>query len=281
MQASRMARPSVGVVFDADMSGLDDALTLALLYGLEQKSDARVVGLSTTQSNLEAAAFMDAFSKFYFGRPLPIGMPETGPKPAALPLLSAVAPKFRNDVKSLNDTADPAATIRNAFTAQHDGNCVMLLAGPPSNLLRSLALPNVKQLATAKTRMLIVVDDAAFRSDASAAQKLLAEWPTPVVRCDQELGAQVPFPKDSFESDFAWATEGHPLLEAYRAAGSSADIPSPAMAAVLFAVRPGDKFFSVGDNSKLVADLSRKEEIQKAYRDFVSVKPVSRFPRRT
>lgn len=299
-----MAKPVVGVVFDADIGGgIGGVLALALLYGLEQKSETRVVGLSTTRPSLASAALMDAFQKFYFGRPLPVGMPETGTAPPDPPMLSAVVSKFRHEVKTLNDTAEPAATIRNAYTAQHDENCIMVLAGPASNLVHSLSLPNVKELAAAKVRSLMVVDGPEFRSDPASARRLFAAWPGSVVVAGEDIGAAVPFPQASIEEDFAWAEKGHPLVEAYRAFRSGAyDAPSSAMAAVLHAVRPSQKYFALsepatiavnddgslkftpaanGKHQKLVFDPARKEDIQKAYRELVSVKPVSRFPRRT
>lgn len=280
-----MAKPPVGVVFDSGLGSIDDVLTLALLYSLEQKSQARVVGLSTSRPSLKSAALMDAFSKFYFGRPMPVGMPDGGAAAPDAPMLDAVVPKFRNEIKTLNDTADPAATIRNAFTAQHDGNCAVLLSGPPANILRSLALPGVKELAAAKVRLLMVVDNAGFRGDPAAAEKLLKEWPGPVVIAPAEIGEQIPFPQTAIDSDFAWATEGHPLIAAYQAYKSGPyDAPSTGMAAALHAVHPDKKYFGLtpesGNRQKLVFDPARKEEIEKLYRDLLSAKPVSRFPRR-
>src|ERR1700688_656042 len=80
-------KPSLGVVFDSDMgSGIDDALALAMLYGYEGKNEARVISISVTNSNLQAAAFCDVVARFYsepagggslgaFARPaMPIGL---------------------------------------------------------------------------------------------------------------------------------------------------------------------------------------------------------------
>jgi len=78
-------------VFDSDLgNGVDAALALALLYGLEGKGEARLVSNSTTRSNLTSAAFADVLARFYAGPPPaagargferempPIGMAETG-----------------------------------------------------------------------------------------------------------------------------------------------------------------------------------------------------------
>src|SRR5437588_12387663 len=95
-------KPPLGVVFDSDMgTGIDDALALAMLYGFDGKNEARVISISVSNSNLQAAAFCDAVSRFYsepaggsglgaFARPpMPIGMALHAPAPAAAPMPEA------------------------------------------------------------------------------------------------------------------------------------------------------------------------------------------------
>lgn len=300
-----MAKPSVGVVFDADMgNSIDDALALALLYGIESKSEARVVSLSTTKSTLKSAAFLEALQKFFFGRPVSVGMPETGKDTAVTPMLAAVADRYPNTIKQLNDTADPAPVIRNAFTAHHDGNCIVLLAGPATNLASALALPRVKELVAAKVRFLMIVADDGLRSDAPALRKVVAEWPGPITVCPSEVGEAAPFPAKAWESDaFAWVQPpGHPVMDAYRAFKPMPyDAVSTAMAAALHAVRPHEKYFGVseagtlsvtddgglrltaaagGKHQVLTLDPAQKERVLKAYVDLVSIKPTQRGFRR-
>ena len=58
------------MVFDSDLgNGVDAALALALLYGLEGKGETRLVSNSTTRSNLKSAAFAEVLAKFYAGPP--------------------------------------------------------------------------------------------------------------------------------------------------------------------------------------------------------------------
>src|ERR1035438_6765883 len=146
------AKPPVGIVFDSDLgNGVDAALALALLYGLEGKGEARLVSNSTTRSNLTSAAFADVLARFYAGPPPaagargferempPIGMAETGSLSGDTAVLDAVLekktadglPAYPRGIHKLNDTADPAVLIRNALTAQYDANCVVVLEMPP------------------------------------------------------------------------------------------------------------------------------------------------------
>src|SRR5262252_568800 len=73
-------KPPVGIFFDSDMGvRIDSVLALALLYGLEGKSEARVIGLGVSISNLAAAQFCEVVGRFYakgskFLRGLPVGL---------------------------------------------------------------------------------------------------------------------------------------------------------------------------------------------------------------
>src|SRR5689334_19968910 len=133
MQFPGMGKPPQGVIFDCDMgNGIDDALALALLYGLDGKNEARVVSVSVSKSNLKSAAFCETVSRFYagevsgaigaVGRTLPVGMAVDGKMSEDTPMLNGPLsrkgpdgkPQYRHGIEKLNDTADVAAVIRNA-----------------------------------------------------------------------------------------------------------------------------------------------------------------------
>jgi hypothetical protein len=265
-------KPSVGIVFDSDLGrGVDAALALALLYGLEGKGEARLVSNSTTISNLKAAAFADVLARFYAGPPPapgafrgfqppdpPIGMAGDGTLAGDAAVLKAVlekktaegAPAYPHRIDKLNDTADPVALIRNAMTAQYDDNCQVVLAGPATNLVKVMDLPGTLDLIKRKVKYLALAagsypDGRAeyrVKADTAAAKRLLAEWPTPIVAVGTEVGDGLPFPGSSIERDFSWAP-AHPIADAYRAFQPMPyDAPVPSMAAVLYAVRPDGYF---------------------------------------
>jgi hypothetical protein len=265
------AKPPIGVVFDSDLGiGVDAALALALLYGLEGKGGARLVSNSTTWSNLESAAFADVLARFYAGpppaagaagfeRPMPpVGMAENGNLGGDTAVLEAVLekkaadgmPAYPRGIHKLNDTADPVALIRNALTAQFDANCAVVLAGPATNLVQVMDLPGSLDLIRRKVRVLVMAAGAypdgraefRVKADVPAAKRLLAEWPTPLVAVGTEVGDGLPFPGSSIEEDFAWAP-AHPIVDAYRAFQPMPyDAAAPSMAAVLYAVRPDGYF---------------------------------------
>ncbi len=324
MQFPKPGKPPVGVLFDTDMGNrIDDALALALLYGFDGKMEARVVAVSVSKSNLQAAAFCEVVGRFYagavsgafggFGRTLPIGLSTDGKMPEDTAMLTAPlakrnaegAPAYVHGIHKLIDTAEVPALIRNALTAQHDQNAIVVLAGPATNLARVLELPDAKDLIARKVRYLAVSGGAYpeggpefnIQADIPAAKKLFAEWPGPIVASGQEIGEALRYPASSIEKDFAWSP-AHPIVDAYRAYQPMPyDAPTWDMTAVLHAVRPQEGYFRLSDpgtirvldggrtrfapfadgrHRYLILDPAQQERIIKTYTEIASAKPVPR-----
>jgi len=276
MQAQDRTRMSPAVVFDSSLDGIAHVLALALAAGLHSKQEIRLTSLSIGRNNLKVASFCDLIARFY-GPSLSIGMSEKGTAETTLPPMMMTAlskqtseakPTYARTVERFIDTADPLALIRNALTAQQDQNTVVVLAGSPVNLLGVLALPNSRQLIQQKVHALVIAG--------SPDSKLMEEWPSPIVNVGDEVGQAAPFPATSIEQDFAWATN-HPLVDAYRAAGTMPyDVPSTAMAALLYAAHPSQNYFVVtgtGKQQKLALDSMQKDRVIQAYRQVLSAKP--------
>jgi inosine-uridine nucleoside N-ribohydrolase len=327
MQFPGQGKPPVGIIFDSDMgNSIDDALALALLYGFDGKNEARVVSVSVSKSNLKAAAFCEAIGRFYagpvsgafgaFARTLPVGLATDGKMSEDTPMLTVPlskqnaegAPVYGHGIHQLNDTAEVAALIRNAFTSQYDQNCIVVLAGPATNLVKALDLPGAKDLIARKVRFLSVVAGAYpdgppefnLKTDLAAAKKLFTEWPTPIVASGHEIGEALLFPASSIEKDFAWSA-AHPVVDAYRAYKPMPyDAQTWDMSAVLYAVRPQEGYFKLsgpgtigvlddgstkftpspeGRHRYLIFDPAQKERIIKTYTEIASAKPVPRQPR--
>ena len=312
----QQGKPSVGIVFDADLGNqIDDALALASLYGYQGKGESRVIAVSTSRPGLNSAIFADILVRFYTGEPgpfatvQPIGL-TLGKAQPDTPLMAAIVGKaqYPRDIKQMNQTADPLAVFQHALSAQFDANAIVFLAGPATNIAKAMELPGVDKLIAAKVRYLVAAvgnftggaADPQLLADLPAARKVFAEWPTPVMFAGSELGAALPFPGASIEKDFAWAP-AHPLVDAYRAAGQMPyDASGTALAAALYAVRPKEPLFkqsdagtvSIGDDGRtkftaaaggkhqyLIADPEQKEKVQQIFVETASTKPVPRAPR--
>jgi len=319
MQFPGMGKPPLGVIFDCDMGNSpDDALALALLYGFDGKNEIRVVSVSTSKSNLKSAALCEVIGRFYAGavsaafasrgRTLPIGMSEAGISSEDTAILKTVLAKteYVHGIQDRNDTADPVAVIRNAFTSQYDQNCVAVLTGPATNMAKVLDLPGIKDLIATKVKFLSIMGGAYpnsaepewnIKADIKAAKKLFAEWPTPIVASGFEVGNDLLYPAASIEKDFAWSP-AHPVADAYRAYKAMPyDFPTWDMTSVLYAAKPDEKYFKLsepgaitvrddgrtefkpspdGRHRYLILDPEQKSRILEAFTTIASAKPVPR-----
>jgi hypothetical protein len=328
MQAQGQTNASVGIIFDTGLGNrIDEALAMALLYGLDGKGEARVIALSVSKPNLKAAALCEAIARFYagassgafgaVGRTLPVGLAEEGKLAEDTPMLTVPLarrgedgkPLYNHGIEKLTDTAEVRALIRNALAQQPDQSCVVVLTGPATNLAKLLELPGAKDLIASKVRLLSIAGGAYpsgapqfnIKADISAAKKLFAEWPTPIVAAGDEVGTALPYPAASIEKDFAWSP-AHPVVDAYRAYQPMPyDAPTAAMAAVLYAVRSQAGDFKLsepgaievlddgrtkftpspeGKHRYLMLDPARQERVLKTFVELASTKPVPRQPRR-
>jgi purine nucleosidase len=320
------ARPAAGVFFDSDFSTIDSLLAVSILYGLQGKNDCRMAIITLSRPNLAVAGFVDAVQRFYhgpagnFSQLPPIGMRAGGSPGPISPAFTAPFQKrkadgaavYKNEVRSVIETADPNTLFRNYLEAQYDQNAFFVLAGPATNLAAALEFPGLRDLIAAKIRYLVVSagsfpngdTEPCISADIAAARKLFAEWPTPIVACGSEVGAALPFPGASIDKEFPALVPDNPVADAYRAYQSMPyDAPSSDMAASLYAGRPKESTFKLsgpgtitiaddgrtsfaasnnsGDAGKhqyLIVDPSQKDKILHAYVELASAKPVP--PRR-
>jgi hypothetical protein len=289
MQFASTAKPATAILYDSDFGrNIDSVLALALLHGFAGKQQARVSALTINYSCLEAAELCDVVEAFfrkavtgpaavYMSAPA-IGVPEPHGKPVEAPALvkATLAKPWVSNVTNWHDTAAPENLIRNDLAAQNDGNAVMVVTGAATNLSRLLALHDMGPLIHAKVKTLVVAGD--FAADTAESKKLLADWPTPIVFCGREIGDALLFPGKSIETDFAYAPQ-HPIVDAYRAYKPMPyDAPACALAAMLYAIRPEDGYFTVGKNGALAPVAAKHDEVIQKFTEMVSAKPVDVRP---
>ena len=170
--------------------------------------------------------------------------------------------------------------LRKTLAAQPDGSVVIIQVGFSTNLARLLDSPPDAfspltgiQLVEKKVRLLsVMAGDFAditdqgrkyakgqpefnLRMDVPSAQKLFANWPTPVVDSGFEVGLGMLFPAKSIEDDFSYV-ENHPIAESYRyfTLGEMKwphDHPTFDLTAVLYAVRPDRGYFSLSKPGRI------------------------------
>ncbi|GEM_PF-1088776 len=314
MQQGPQSPPPLGIAFDTGLAHAADVLALAMLYGLNGRNDARLLAVTVSGSNLQAAAFCEAVGRFYAGpvsgafggaaRTLPVGLAIDGKLSSDLPLFTAPLKEhsYPHNIEKMNDTADPVAVIRNALTTQPDGNAVIVASGPMNTLAHLVALKASHETIVSKCKTLVLaIGDFApdaepelyARTDVAAARRVLADWPTPIVVCGAEVGRALPYPAASIAADFAWST-AHPVVDAWNAENSP-NSPGTPLAAVIFAAKPAETYFKLsepgrvdiaadgrtkftpspgGNHRHLILDPAQKERITEEYVKLASAKPV-------
>ena len=211
-------------------------------------------------------------------------------------------PLFPHNIKEVNDTAYPTVILRNGLLTLGDGGAIFVLAGPATDLADMLTLFRAQELLASKISVLVVAAgaypggavDPRIKADVAAAQKLFANWPSPIVAVGTEVGAAIPYPAQSIEQDFSWAP-AHPVAEAYRANKEMPyDAPAQAVIAGLYVANSSADYFrlsepgiiSVANDGKttfapspegkhryLMVDVAQKERIAKEFTTLASSKP--------
>jgi inosine-uridine nucleoside N-ribohydrolase len=272
------AAEPVRIIFDTDMGNdVDDAFALALLHACESRGEARILAVTITKDNRWAAPFVDLFDTFY-GRPgIPIGIVRNGVTPEDGRYNPAVARKRRpggalvypRTLTPESGAPDAQAVLRKTLAAQPDSSVVIVQTGFSTNLARLLGSPADAasplagtDLVKRKVRLLVVMGGRFVDSqleynimkDVSSAQKLFAEWPTPIAVSPWELGAHTTYPAARIGRDFRYAQD-HPLADAYRTYQKMPyDEPLWDPTAVLYAVRPEAGYFELSPEGRVNVD---------------------------
>ena len=232
----------VPVIFDTDIGGdCDDVAALAMLHALESRGRCRLLAVTVSSDDPQAAPFVDCVNTFY-GRPdMPIGA--AGPRGIKrimyyLHLASAQdgkAARYPHDLLDGNEAPDAVALLRKVLAAAEDRSVVMIQVGFSTNLARLLdspadaasTLPGV-ELVAKKVRLLELMagafapidGNAAYGeynviADRASAAVIAARWPTEVVWSGFEIGIALPYPSQSILDDYRYVSH-HPVTEAYR-----------------------------------------------------------------
>jgi inosine-uridine nucleoside N-ribohydrolase len=281
LAAAAWTQPRPGVIFDTDMGNdVDDALALAMLHALDARGEIRLLAVTVTKDNLQAAQFCEIVNRFY-GRPeIPIGLVTNGVTPEDNPMIAvpvgrrnaAGAYVYPRRIQARRDVRDAVAVLREVLEQQPDASVRIVQVGFSTNLARLLAQPGGHELAARKVQLLSVMAGAFpgkpeynVKMDIASAARVFAEWPTPVVVSGYEVGVALEYPGASIERDFGYV-EWHPVADAYRAYKTMPyDRPSWDLTSVLYAARPDGGYFRLSSPGRVkVLDSGVTEFVKQA-----------------
>lgn len=189
---------------------------------------------------------------------------------------------FRHSVHDIADTGDFRIVIRTALMTQQPGQGIAFLAGPASNLIRTLSMKGARDVIAERAGLLIVAAgsypdgpmDPRIRADVRAARQLFAEWPTPIVAVGMEVGSAVPYPARSIETDFAWAPE-RPVAALY-AGKQKADYFQFSEPGTIEVLDDGKTRFAASASGRhrfVKVDAAQRERVAAAFTALAAAKP--------
>jgi inosine-uridine nucleoside N-ribohydrolase len=272
--AAAGTRP-VPVIFDTDMGNdIDDALALGIIHALQSRGECKLLAVTLTKENVHSAPYCDLVNTFYGRGDVPIGTVRNGPTPGEGNYTQAVATardggelRYPRTLLSGKDAPEATVLLRKTLAAQPDGTVVIIQVGFSTNMARLLDSAADEHspldgtaLVKRKVRLLSVMAGSPkfpefnVQRDIPAAQKLAAQWPTPILYSPFEVGKVIKFPAASIERDFNYVPH-HPLAEAYRAYKKMPyDRETWDLTSVLVAIRPDHGYFDLSDPGTVTID---------------------------
>ncbi len=265
------AAPPPHIIFDTDIGNdIDDALALAMLHAMESRGECKLIGVTITKDHPNAAKLVDIVNTFYGRGTIPIGIVKNGKTPEDSAMLRVPLQHKPPYPAAHRPPEEAAALLQRLLSKEKDGAVVIVQVGFFTNLARLLDAPGAKQLVRRKVRLLSLMAGAFpsgnpeynVKIDIPAAQKVFAEWPTPIVTSGFEIGLAVLYPAHAIMNYFKYV-ENHPIVDAYRAYKKMPyDRPTWDLTAVLYAVRPHGGFFTLSEKGTIAVDEKGKTELK-------------------
>jgi hypothetical protein len=199
-------RHAVPVILDTDMgSDVDDVGSVAVLHGLANRGEAKILAMGVCIKNPWTPLCLDALNT-YFRRPeIPVGVVK-GPAFKDLSRYAhKIALEFPHALKRAEDAPDAALLYRQVLAKQPDQSVVMVSIGPLTNLRNLLKSGPDKhsplggrELVKQKVRAWVCMGghfpkgkEFNLECDGPASAYVVQHWPTPAVFSGNEIGAEI------------------------------------------------------------------------------------------
>ena len=276
----------VRMIFDTDMGAdIDDALALAVIHGLQNRGEAKLLAVTSSKDHPASASVIDMINTWFGRGDIPVGRVKEGQgQDAGRYLMQCVAaanadgsPRFPHKITPAAETMEAVALLRKTLAAQPDGSVVLAVVGQQTNAARLLRSGPDEyselggaDLVRRKVRMLSVMagefveqggkgflgnkPEWNIKVDPEAARIVMQEWPTLMVVCPYKLGKQLMFPGYAIEKDFDNGAP-HPVAFAWKHyIQMPYDRPSWDLVSALYPVRPNRGYFNESETGRVIVD---------------------------
>lgn len=298
LPAASFAGEPVKLIFDTDMGNdIDDALALGVIHALETRKECELLCVTSTKDSPFSPAFCDLVNTFYGRGAIPVGFVKDGktPEPGTYlqPPVEAKDDGHDRYPRTSDEYVEAVSLIRRVLAKQPDQSVVIVTVGFSTNIARLLDSPGDEvsplkgiDLVKQKVRLLSIMagmfsDEGRQKEynvfiDIDSANKVYAEWPTPIVASGFEVGLAIEYPAFSILNDFNYV-EHHPLKEAYALYMKMPyDRATWDLTSVLYAVRPDHGYFGVSNPGRITVDdqmVTQFEETAGGRDRFLTVTP--------
>lgn len=275
------------VIFDTDMGNdVDDTVALDMLYKYQDEGRIEILGIVSSKREEGSVRYIDAMGTLYGYGDIPLGIvrtyPDEGYKCADKRLNFAdhvvSHGDYRRSVADYESLPDGYLLMRRLL-AEADEPVTIIAVGFSTNLARLLESgPDEysplrgRELVAGKVERLVMMagnfdSDRVLRkreyniyNDRKSATRVCMEWPTEIIFSGYEVGRRILFPYTELESGFGYASP-HPLREAFAYyAEMPYNRPMWDPTAVIAAVEPDSKYFSLSDRGYVTVDQGSKTD---------------------
>lgn len=309
----------ITIIFDTDMGNdVDDALALDMLYKYIDQDRINLLGISTNKRSPYCVEYIDIMNSWYGYPDIPIGVVVNGSERdnednfvrKVCQMEKDGKPTFKRSIKNYETLPTSVSLYRKLLASQEDNSVNIISVGFSTNLSQLLDSQGDefspltgKELVDRKVKLLSAMlgnfenenfSEFNVHCDIPSAQKMIKEWPTPIVVSPFELGEKILYPGASIENDFKWK-EPNPLVEGYKAyLEMPYDRQTWDLTSVLYVVEKDKDFFQEspsgtiniddkgvtrftphedGKHKYLTINTQQKEEIRNYFIELITQKP--------
>ncbi len=267
----------IKVIFETDMGNdVDDALALDMLYKYMDAGKIELLSIMTNKESKYSPEFIDIMNTWYGYPQIPIGIIHDGAdcendavnyaKQVCLMKSREGTSLFKRSLSDYSKLPEAHLLYRKILAQQENNSVTIVSVGFSTNLARLLDTPpddvsplTGKELVAQKVKLLCTMAGCFDRDnffeynivkDIPAANKVFAEWPSPLVTSPFEVGIAIDYPGKSIVEDFSWASV-HPMVEAYKSYQQMLyDRPTWDLTSVLYSVE-GPSYFNISPAGKI------------------------------
>jgi len=273
----------VRLLFDTDIGGdIDDALALALIHGLQNQGECKLLAVTCTGWGRYDAPYVDLVNAFYGRKDIPVGSCSNQKLSEEATYTRFVATSAEKSglqcSHQLQDgckAPDAVTVLRKALAAQPDVSVVIAQVGSSANLAKLLdskpdQISPLDGMALVKQKVKLFCPMAGYFgpkkdfpecnvvADVKAAQKVFEKWPTSLVASGWEVGDAIHYPWRSIVDDYRYVAL-HPVAEAYKFWAYTYpkgphDRPTWDLTSVLYLVRPDAGCFGLSPEGRITVE---------------------------